>query len=282
MGCARYSANPALNQRQPCPAGTTCMRSGAPRTGERTRPRAARGCGGSAPGRARARARRGAAGGSRTGARARSAAPPRAASPATRSRSAAVNGRSARYAASSASARASSMRPSAFTHQSFTRHGHVVEQRVDAGEVEVDHAADALVLEQHVVAEEVGVHRPRAAGRRGDARLEASSDSSSARRSASRKGSTSRRRPAPPARAARVLQRRRRSEPAGEMHAAEHARRPRAQCCAPGRLDRRARRAASPAPPACRSARRGCWPARSAIGAGQGMPWRARCAIRSR
>ena len=37
---------------------------------------------------------------------------------------------------------------------------HVEQQAIDAGKVEIDHAADAVALEQHVVAEQVGMDGP--------------------------------------------------------------------------------------------------------------------------
>ena len=161
-------------------------------------------------------------------------------------------------------------------------HRHVVEQAVDAGEVEVDHAGDAPVLEQRVVAEQIRVHR--AARQVGKAVLAPgiraplpAACCSFCRETAC----TSLRREAPPLR-------RRADSPGTRCTSA------RRDACA--RAARRARRNAPRSgcsierPGEPRHQRGGLavqsvpryWSDRSAIGAGQGMPWRARCAIRSR
>ena len=84
---------------------------------------------------------------------------------------------------------------------------HVEQQAIDAGEVEIDHAADALALEQHVVAEQVGMDGPRAADPRAGTAPGIRVPSRAAGALASRKGvSPLRRGFAPPARPARIVE----------------------------------------------------------------------------
>ena len=193
------------------------------------------------------------------GARARSAAPRRAASPARPRAPARVNGRTALVGARAAPRRAARRARRRARQAPVVRaHREVVEQAVDAGEVEVDHAARCA---RRRTARCRGTDRRapgRAAGRGSGARAwNASSSSSSAAASRHRGTAAPRGREAPPLRPARILEVRG-VRAAGEVHAREQrAELARTRLRRAARATRRA--AASPAPPACRSARCRYW-----------------------
>src|ERR1051325_4719213 len=165
-GAGRKSCQPSPSQRAPRTAPTIRACTFSPARPVATAP-SARGCRRRAPDRARAPASRGAAGESHRAGRARSAAPRRAASPGRRRVRARRTGGPRGMPRAGLAGGGGCVRcrgeltigPRIGEAPVVGAYRHVVEQAVDAGEVEIDHARDAPVVEQRFVAQESGVHR---------------------------------------------------------------------------------------------------------------------------